>query len=450
MGLVELASIVLSLVHGVNPSTDAPTRPRPGPAPRPGDAGPGPRLPGMAGKPDEIICCVRPRQGGRKRRAVLAAVLAGTVWAGLLIWRASPVAPGMPGRAEARHPGAVISFARARQQRRRQRAAQAAVDAITAAVGGGAAAGLHFRGRPPAPQPPHPRPGPPGHGGPKALTGINVLGSACHGDVTGIVPKGRDAWVMCSDGTMLELNAATGTPVRALDGLRSLSTPPFMVHAIAAVGDRIWVADYGGDSVTELSASTGALIRVLRGPRYQFNHPAAITIDGDRIWVGSTCPNGGGGWMGSVCFNSGNPVTGLTELKAATGAPVRVLNGSRYGFAGPIAVAPDGRLWVTNFDGDSVTVLNAATGAPAVNGATYGFSLPRGTVSDGTYAWVANTGDNSVTELSATTGALIRALRGPRYRFNDPGAIAADGHRIWVANSGGNSVTEFPASAQAQ
>ena len=70
---------------------------------------------------------------------VLAAILAATVWAGLLTWRASPAVSRLPGGALARHPGAVIPMARARQQRRRQRAAQAAVDTITAAVAGGAA-----------------------------------------------------------------------------------------------------------------------------------------------------------------------------------------------------------------------------------------------------------------------------------------------------------------------
>jgi hypothetical protein len=82
--------------------------------------------------------------------AVLTAVLAATVWAGLLIWPASPAAPGPavsrpPGRAQVLHPNAVIHMARARQHRRRQRTAQAAADTVTAA-GGGAAADLHFLG----------------------------------------------------------------------------------------------------------------------------------------------------------------------------------------------------------------------------------------------------------------------------------------------------------------
>lgn len=121
--------------------------------------------------------------------AVLAAVLAAAVWAGVLIWGASPVAPNhaqpvrshaaihavssppsravshapsravsrASSRARALQPRAVIHMARARQQSRRQRTAQVAADTVTAA-GGGTAAGLHSRGHPGSS---HPKPGPP-------------------------------------------------------------------------------------------------------------------------------------------------------------------------------------------------------------------------------------------------------------------------------------------------
>jgi hypothetical protein len=39
------------------------------------------------------------------------------------------------------------------------------------------------------------------------------------------------------------------------------------------------------NSVTELSASTGALVKVIRGLRYGFDDPAAVTSDGTHIWV---------------------------------------------------------------------------------------------------------------------------------------------------------------------
>jgi DNA-binding beta-propeller fold protein YncE len=95
-----------------------------------------------------------------------------------------------------------------------------------------------------------------------------------------------------------------------------------------------------------------------------------------------------------------------------------------------------------------VTELNAATGAPirVLTGPGYRFSFPAAIAADGARIWAANAG-GSVTELNAATGAPIRVLTGPSYRFSSPLAIAADGARIWVANHDGYSVTEFPASS---
>ena len=62
-----------------------------------------------------------------------------------------------------------------------------------------------------------------------------------------------------------------------------------------------------GNSVTELSAATGALVKVIRGPGYGFDGPSAITSDGTDIWVANLL---------------GNPVT---ELSAVTGERVRII-----------------------------------------------------------------------------------------------------------------------------
>ena len=37
--------------------------------------------------------------------------------------------------------------------------------------------------------------------------------------------------------------------------------------------------------MTELSASTGALVKVISGSAYQFNGPGAISSDGTHVWV---------------------------------------------------------------------------------------------------------------------------------------------------------------------
>jgi hypothetical protein len=323
------------------------------------DPDPHPRLAGMTGEPDDIITWyVRPRRRRRRRRMVVAvAVLAALTCAGLLLAGPRP--------AHDLHPKAVIYLARARQQRRHQRIAQVVTDTI-ATVGGGAAAGLRPRWWARTPQPRRRLPELPGHGsGPSGLTGIHSFGWGCGAGVAGIAPQELHAWVICSDGTMFELNAATGTPDR-----------------------------------------------MLNSPRYGLSAPNAVTTDGSHVWV----TNAQGG-VGSV-----------TELNAATGTVVRVLTAARYEFIDPVAIAADGtRVWVANFD--SVTEVNAVTGAliQVFAGPRYGVNSPSAIAVDGASVWVANAGGNSVTELNAATGTLVRVLAAARYGFNSPSAIAVDG-----------------------
>jgi hypothetical protein len=45
------------------------------------------------------------------------------------------------------------------------------------------------------------------------------------------------------------------------------------------------VANYVGNSVTELAAATGALVKVISGSSYGFNYPDAVSSDGTHVWV---------------------------------------------------------------------------------------------------------------------------------------------------------------------
>src|SRR5579863_9252342 len=84
-----------------------------------------------------------------------------------------------------------------------------------------------------------------------------------------------------------------------------------------------------------------------------------------------------------------------------------------WGFNGPVAVSSDGtHVWVANFDSDSVTELDAATGAlvQVITGSSYQFHSPAAISSDGTHVWVANIDGGSVTELDAATGALVQVI----------------------------------------
>ena len=180
----------------------------------------------------------------------------------------------------------------------------------------------------------------------------------------------------------VELTAAGAALVEAIEPvLSALMRVPADLQAVA--GGRVWIANSfypqtGGDQgwVTELSARTGALIRVISARRDRLTDPEAVAAVGDRVWVVNSFGDS------------------LVELDAATGALIRVIAAARYQLSDPGAVAADGnRLWVANAGGDSVT------------------------------------------EIDAATGALIRVIAGARYQLNSGGfsvAIAAAGGRVWV------------------
>ena len=53
-----------------------------------------------------------------------------------------------------------------------------------------------------------------------------------------------------------------------------------------------------------------------------------------------------------------DPANSVTELRASTGALVRVFSGSGYGFNQPDAISSDGTdVWVANDEGESVTAF---------------------------------------------------------------------------------------------
>ena len=234
-------------------------------------------------------------------------------------------------------------------------------------------------------------------------------------------------------------NGAGRGSARAAGRLREALAEP---DAIAAAGSDVWVAnsDYengGRGWVSEFNAATGALIRVISGPRYGLTDPQALAIDSGGIWVADG--------------NDG----ALTEFNAATGALLRVAAGPRYQFADPAALAAaGGDLWVANGGSNTVTEVNAATGAlvRVIDAPQYRLSTtvysPAIAVAGG-HVWVPDGNNDAVTEINAATGALIRVISAPGFQLNGPDAIAAAGDGVWVADVDSGSVTEINAATGA-
>ena len=58
--------------------------------------------------------------------------------------------------------------------------------------------------------------------------------------------------------------------------------------AIAAVGSNLFVTNSVSDTVTEVDASTGSLVRVISGSSYKFDYPVAIAAVGSDLFVANS------------------------------------------------------------------------------------------------------------------------------------------------------------------
>jgi uncharacterized small protein (DUF1192 family) len=269
-----------------------------------------------------------------------------------------------------------------------------------------------------------------------------------------VAVAGNRAWVGNSTGSVTEVNATTGALIRVITASRyDLYRPA----AITTRGSTVWIANsyFNGNgtntsSVTEIDARTGALIRVITAGQYQLYGPTGIAIAGNTVWVANSGLN-----------TSGNQIASVTEINARTGALIRVITAERYQLYGPTGIAIAGNtVWVANSglntSGNqiaSVTEINARTGAliRVITAGRYQLSQPAGVATTGNTVWVANGG--SVTEINARTGALIRVITGSRYQLNGLIGIAATGKTVWVATNpdGGDNqtVTEINAATGA-
>ena len=143
-----------------------------------------------------------------------------------------------------------------------------------------------------------------------------------------------------------------GVTLSSLAASSSAAPTPIVVHlggplAIAAGDRHVWVTDGVNNSVAELNATNGSLVRDISAQADGLNGPFTIAVSGTHVWIVN---------------QSGSSVT---ELNASDGSWVRTLSGGSYGFNFPDCVAFDGtHLWVTNY-ANSVTELNASNATQA-------------------------------------------------------------------------------------
>lgn len=193
----------------------------------------------------------------------------------------------------------------------------------------------------------------------------------------------------------------------------------------------IWVTDAGAGLapgfVMKLDATTGAVLATTPVG----TNPVAVTADG-----------AGGIWVANWTDNT------VTKLDAVTGAVI--------GTPHPVGVKPQavtaddaGGIWVANSGDGTVTKLQASDGTQSLGSPFTGFATPYGVAFDSfTHSvWVIEGGANTVKQLRLTDGALLGI---PHPVGLTPFAVTADGSGgIWVANNGDATVTRLTAATGA-
>jgi streptogramin lyase len=239
---------------------------------------------------------------------------------------------------------------------------------------------------------------------------------------------------------------STGNSAVALDllsGNIALKYGPYPAAAelnaplqVAVDGTNVWFTNSGNNTLTEIIPSP-----TFATATYNFysggglNTPNGIAlyrvfpVGGFSIWVADQ----GGDSISEFAPTSGGATSGNTYTGGGVTTPVGA------------AVDGSGDIWVTNPSTNSVTELTssgaaASAGVPWTGG---GLDGPSGIAIDGSgNFWVANTANSSLTELSPAGAALTPSTGYLSASLQSPSQIAIDASgNVWAINT--NEVTSL-------
>lgn len=245
-------------------------------------------------------------------------------------------------------------------------------------------------------------------------------------------------------------------------GMQAIAVGGAPQHCTAD-GDAIWTTN--GGQVVKVEASTGKILGTWTGAA---NSQAALSAGGRVFVTGNESPGKlyvidatqAPGAVAIGAANLGNNATGIAfdgaRIWTANGAgsvsiatvqaalPYPVTNVSA-GFVFPSGILYDGTsIWVTDFTAGTLLRLNVS--GSITQTVSVGAS-PIAPVFDGANIWVPNQGSNSVTVVQATTGAIVATIiADATNQLSAPVSASFDGERVLVTNFGGASVSVFKAA----
>jgi len=151
------------------------------------------------------------------------------------------------------------------------------------------------------------------------------------------------------------------------------------------------------------------------------NGPFDITFDGSRIWTANS--------QGSVSI-------------VTPGASIPWTVTTVAGFSVPVGSLYDGtNVWITDQSAGTLLKLDSSGGVLQTVTVGSGPGLP---LYDGTNIWVPNKNNSTVSVVRASNGAVLTTLTGNG--INSPIAAAFDGQRVLVTNLLGDSVSLWKAA----
>ena len=207
-----------------------------------------------------------------------------------------------------------------------------------------------------------------------------------------------------------------------------LLRPTLMVVAILLVGAVLGVGALKAyHKIRGPSVALPGAIQASAG--YGLSAPTSATVAGSDLFVAN---------------QAGNSVS---VVNASTGAHVATLSGSSFDLDQPTFITKVGSdVFVANGAGDSVTEFGAAdrTAVRVIAGPQFQFSDPIALTADPNELFVLSA-TGAITGVSPTTGGLLGVAAGPQYGFRGPSSIAVSGSNLFVTNSAGNSVSVIDA-----
>lgn len=216
--------------------------------------------------------------------------------------------------------------------------------------------------------------------------------------------------------------AMAGTPELVATSDTTLARPHDLV--VSDDGQRLYVSDMENHVIKVLDANTLAILGEIG--RGELRSPHDVTFDE---------------WRRLLVADTGNNRIAIYRLDGVRGRYEGELKG---GLSSPegVAVAPDGRVFVTNAGTGAIVVFEGAR--VAVNRGDLGLRRPHdieihrnGTV------YVADSGNHRIVVLDRDLKPL-RELRGPTYRFDEPKYLAFDDRGwLYVADEDNNQVRIF-------